>query len=448
MNKAKNFMSFRQSHLRGELKPHLDIPGDKSISHRALFFASLAKGTTVIEGLNPGEDILHTRLALESFGIRIEEIGDGTVLVHGNAGAQLKQPKNPLYLGNSGALARMLCGFIAPHPIEVTLYGDGSLSQRPMRRATLPLLELGASFELNHDDLLPITIRGTETPHSMTYRMPIPSAQIKTGIFLAAMNTPGLTTLVEPIPTRDHTELMMSYLGIHMESENGSEGERIYKIMGGQNFVAKSIKVPADPSSAAFFAVAATITPSSEIKMRDINWNPYRNRFFYVLKEMGANIEITNIRTICGESLADIEVSSSSLNAIQLEAHESVCLIDEYPILAVAAAQAKGVSIFKGLRELRYKESNRLETIHRSLNACGIETQVDDDTLIIQGNGGAPIFGGVTINASRDHRIAMSAYVLAMVSRNPIIIQGGESITASFPNFLNVFNRLSFMNAA
>lgn len=447
MRNQKNLMTFRQSHLRGELRPHLDIPGDKSISHRALFFASIATGNTVIEGMNPGDDLSHTRLALESFGIKIEDVGDKTLLVHGLGGNPLKQPKNPLYLGNSGSTARMLSGFVSPYPLNVTLYGDGSLSQRPMRRVTLPLLDLGAQFELNHDDLLPMTIHGTADPHPVTYRMPIPSAQIKTAILLAAMNTPGLTTLIEPIPTRDHTERLMSYLGISLESQQ-QDGGQILRLMGKQSFIAKPIEIPADPSAAAFFAVAALITPHSNIVIRDVNWNPYRNRVFEILQQMGGDIRISNQRTICGEPIADLEVSTSSLTCIQLGAHESASLIDEYPILAVAAAQAKGVSVFKGLRELRYKESNRLEGIHRNMNACGIETQVDDDTLVIQGNGGSPIFGGVTINASRDHRIAMSSYVLGMVSRNPILIQGADSISSSFPNFLNTFNRLSFMNAA
>lgn len=441
-------MSFRQSHLRGNLCPHMDIPGDKSISHRALFFSALATGNTLIEGLNPGDDVSHTRMALEAFGVRIEDAGTRNVLVHGLGGSPLKQPKNPLYLGNSGSSARMLTGFAAPHPLTTTFYGDGSLSQRPMRRVTLPLLELGATFDLNHDDLLPMTVHGTGSPKPMTYRMPIPSAQIKTAIILAAMNTPGVTTIIEPIRTRDHTERLMSYLEIPICIDVDAEDVQTLRIQGQHRYLSKPMSIPADPSSAAFFVVAALITPHSNITLKGINWSPYRNRIFEILIEMGANITVSNVRTVCGEPLADLEVSASSLNNITLEANESAALIDEYPILAVAAAQARGVSVFKGLRELRYKESNRLEAIHRNMNLCGIETQVDDDTLVIQGNGGAPIFGGVTINASRDHRIAMSSYVMGMVARNPIIIQGADCIGSSFPNFLNVFNRLSFMNAA
>lgn len=448
MKPQKNIMSFRQSHLRGNLRPHMDIPGDKSISHRALFFSALATGNTLIEGLNPGDDLSHTRMALEAFGVRIEDVGERNVLVHGLGGAPLKQPKNPLYLGNSGSSARILAGFAAPYSLTATFYGDSSLSQRPMRRVTLPLLQLGATFDLNHDDLLPMTLHGTGDPKPMTYRMPIPSAQIKTSIILAAMNTPGVTTIIEPVPTRDHTERLMSYLTIPIKVEQDVEHVQTIKIQGLYRYLSKPMSIPADPSSAAFFVVAALITPHSKIILRDVNWNPYRNRVFEVLIEMGANIEVSNIRDVCGEPIADIEVSASSLHNITLEASDSAALIDEYPILAVAAAQASGVSVFKGLRELRYKESNRLEAIHRNMNMCGIETQVDDDTLIIRGNGGAPIFGGVTINASRDHRIAMSAYVMGMVARNPIIIQGADCIGSSFPNFLNVFNTLSYMNAA
>lgn len=441
-------MSFRQSHLRGNLTPHMDIPGDKSISHRALFFAALATGNTLIEGLNPGEDVSHTRMALEAFGVPIQDSGARSVLVHGLGGHPLKQPKNPLYLGNSGSSARILAGFAAPYPLTATFYGDASLSQRPMRRVTLPLLSFGATFDLNHDDLLPMTIHGTGEPTPITYSMPIPSAQIKTAIILAAMNTSGVTTIIEPVPTRDHTERLMSYLEIPISIETDAKDVQTLKVQGLHRYISKPMSVPADPSSVAFFVVAALITPHSQITIKDVNWNPYRNRVFEVLIEMGANIKVSNLRTVCGEPLADLEVSSSALNSITLESSESAALIDEYPILAVAAAQARGVSVFKGLRELRYKESNRLEAIHRNMNICGIETQVDDDTLVIQGNGGEPIFGGVTINASRDHRIAMSSYVMGMVSRNPIIIQGADCIGSSFPNFLNVFNRLSFMNAA
>ncbi|MBW8309818.1 MAG: 3-phosphoshikimate 1-carboxyvinyltransferase [Candidatus Paracaedibacteraceae bacterium] len=441
-------ISYRQSHLRGNLIAHRDIPGDKSISHRALYLSAFAEGLTQIKGLNTGDDVEHTQLALESLGVKIENQDDGTKIVQGLAGKPLLQPKNPLYLGNSGTTARLLGGVITPFPISVTLYGDASLSQRPMRRMILPLKEIGATFDANHNETLPLTINGTNSPAEIHYTMPIPSAQIKSCLLLAGLNIQGITSIHEPIKTRDHTERLMQYLGIPLQITDHEAGGKILSITGKHRFAAKPISVPADPSSAAFFAVAAAITPQSDITIEGVNWNSYRRRVFEILEMMGAKLTLLNHRPVCGEEVADIRIESNTLNSITLEAHEAPALIDEYPALAVAAAAARGTSVFRGLRELRYKESNRLEGIFHNLTTCGIEVRTDDDTLIIKGTAGLPIFGGVTINVFKDHRIAMALYILGMIARNPIIIQGADCISSSFPNFSSVFENLSFMRAA
>lgn len=441
-------ISYRQSHLRGNLIAHRDIPGDKSISHRALFLSTFATGTTQIDGLNIGEDVEHTQLALESLGVKIENIGIGKKLVHGLAGAPFTPPKNPLYLGNSGTTTRLLAGLVAPFPLSVTMYGDPSLSQRPMRRMILPLKEIGVSFETNINETLPLTIHGAQEPQEIHYIMPIPSAQVKSAILMAGLNIEGVTSVHEPMKTRDHTERMMQYLGIPLMITEHASGGQTLSLTGKCQFNARNIYVPADPSAATFFAVAAAITPQSDITIEGINWNPYRRRAFEVLEIMGAKITVLKRSEICGEEIADIRVESNTLNSITLDSHEAPSLIDEYPALAVAAAAARGTSIFRGLRELRYKESNRLEGICRNLSLCGIEVRADDDTLIIKGTSGSPIFGGITINVFKDHRIAMALYILGMIARNPIIIQGADCISSSFPNFSSVFEKLSFMRAA
>lgn len=443
-----NLMSFRQSHLRGTLRPYIDIPGDKSMSHRALFISALATGTTFIEGLNTGTDMEHTQMALESLGVIIENKGFGKRLVRGLGGAQLHQPKNPLYLGNSGSSARFLMGLAAPYPITMSLYGDSSLSHRPMRRISLPLMDLGAKFKMSADDLLPLTMTGSKTPKPIHYRMPLPSAQLKAALILAAMSTPGTTQLIEPIRTRDHMERFLIHLKYPHFSDTLCGDGHLIQIQGCQQFQGAPIFIPVDPSAAAFFVVAALITPHSRISVQGINWNPYRNRVYDVLQRMGAQIDVCNLRETCGETLADLEIRASSLHNITIDEHEVPALIDEYPILSIAAAYASGISVFKGLRELRYKESNRLESIHRNLCQCGIEARIDNDTLIIQGNGGNTIFGGISLNSQKDHRIAMSFYVLGMLARNPIIIQGTDCIASSFPNFFDVMNNLSYMKAA
>lgn len=446
---AKNtLISFRQSHLRGTLLSHTHIPGDKSISHRALFLSALATGSTTINGINSGEDVEHTQLALESLGVSIENISPQKKLVHGLAGTPLTQPTNPLYLGNSGTTARLLGGLVAPFPIKVILYGDASLSQRPMRRMITPLKELGAKFDTNDHETLPLTIHGAKEPLGIHYKVPIPSAQIKTCVLLAGMNIDGVTSVYEPIKTRNHTELMMEYLGIPLTKVDSDNGGVIYSITGKQPFQAKDITIPGDPSAAIFFAVAAAITPQSSIIIQGINWNPYRRRAYEVLEQMGARVTILKQSLSCGEIIADLQIEAAALNAVNLEAFEAPSLIDEYPAIAVAAAAASGTSTFKGLRELRYKESNRLEAIFKNLMTCGIDVRADDDTLIIKGTGGNPIFGGITVNVFKDHRIAMALYVLGMIARNPIIIQGADCIASSFPNFHQAFENLSFMHAA
>lgn len=447
MSSSYTLTSYRRSHLSGTILAHRDIPGDKSISHRALMFGALAQGETVITGLNNGEDVEHTEYALRDLGVRIESLANGDKVVFGLDSNSFKQPQAPIYLGNSGTTARLLSGLITPFPISVRLYGDNSLNKRPMRRVILPLEDFGATFTTTDEHTLPLTIKGATTPSPINYSLPVPSSQVKSAIIFAALRTPGITTIIEPVKTRDHSERMMRYLGIDFKS-NEIDGKIHIEIPGPQYFQAKPISVPADPSAAAFLVVAGLITPRSRLVITGINWNPSRRRVFEVLQEMGAQLTVTNERIECEEPIVDLIVESSELQAITLEAEHAASLIDEYPILSIAAGLARGISVFKGLRELRYKESDRLGAIDKYLNACGIETRIEDENLIIRGNGNSPIVGGITIDTENDHRIAMAFYIMGMAARNPIIIRGSDAISSSFPNFVNVVEGLSYLKAA
>lgn len=427
--------------LSGTIEAADGLPGDKSISHRSLIFASLAEGITEIFGLNNGKDVDHTRSALESLGVSIQSTKK-SILVQGMGMKRAwKQPVNPVYLGNSGTSVRLLCGLVATKNIKVTFYGDSSLSQRPMQRVIAPLKKMGASFETAVESSLPLTIKGTTNLSELTYTMPIASAQVKTALIIAGMSSNGTTKIVEPIITRDHTERMLQYLNYPIEIETAQNRSQIIRICGRQPLNAKDIFIPVDTSAAAFLTVAALITPKSHLKIEGVCWNPFRHVVFRVLETMGAKISISNVRVVCGEPVADIEVFSSTLSPVEIDTESSTPLIDEYPVLAIAAATVCGVSEFHGLSELRYKESNRLQAIADGLNACGIKAVIQGDSLKIEGN--PSIFGGATIHANKDHRIAMAFYILGMVSQNPILINGADTINTSFPDFLEILNRLN-----
>lgn len=440
--------SFRQSHLTGTINAENGLPGDKSISHRALILGALANGTTRVTGLNPGADVEHTEFALKDLGVQIIQKSSTTRLIHGLGGWNFKQPVNPLYLGNSGTTARLLCGLLASAPINIMMYGDSSLSQRPMRRVMTPLKEFGCQFDAPPENTLPLTIKGKDTLTPLDYVIPIASSQVKSAVILAAMNTKGTSRIIEPIKTRDHTERLLQYLDYPIRYKLLESGHTQVDIEGKYIFNAKDISVPGDPSAAAYLAVAAMICPYSKVRIENISWNPLRNRIFSILQEMGGNVKIENIRDECFEPVADIEVSFSHIKPCIIKSEDVPSLIDEYPILSVAAAFAEGTSIFHGLRELRYKESDRLNALYRNLNLCGIETNIQDESLIINGIGPKPIFGGKTIKVNKDHRIAMAFYVMGLSSRNPLIIQGTDCIQSSFPNFMKIFDTLSYLRVA
>lgn len=447
--KTSNILtSFRQSHLNGVINAESGLPGDKSISHRALVLAATARGVTQLTGLNLGEDVEHTEFALKNLGVKINQKSPTIRQIHGLGGWYFNQPINPLYLGNSGTTARLLCGLLASTPLNVMMYGDSSLTQRPMRRVMTPLIEFGCQFEATQENTLPLTLKGSDNLHPIDYVIPVASSQVKSAIILAAMNTKGISRIIEPIQTRDHTERLLQYLDYPIRYQLLESGHTQIDIEGKHIINAKDIVIPGDPSSAAYIAVAAMICPYSKIRIENISWNPFRSRIFSILQEMGGQIKVENIRTECFEPIADIEVSSSITKPCIIKSSDVPALIDEYPILAVAAAFAEGTSVFHGLRELRYKESDRLNALYRNLNLCGIETHIQDESLIIKGIGPRPIFGGTTINAGRDHRIAMAFYIMGLSARNPVIIHGGDCIQSSFPNFIELFNTLSYLRAA
>lgn len=440
--------SFRQSHLKGTINLQNGLPGDKSISHRALIFAALADGVTEITGLNTGQDVEHTEFTLKDLGVDIVQKSQTTRLVHGLGGWGFKEPVNPLYLGNSGTTARLLSGLVASCSFNVSLYGDASLSQRPMRRIMIPLQEFGCKFEATPENTLPLTVKGAPNLKPIDYVIPVPSSQVKSAIILASMNTKGISRIIEPIKTRDHTERLLEYLDYPISYELLESGHTQISIQGQQTFKAKNISIPGDPSAAAFLAVAAMICPYSNIRIEGISWSPLRRRIFEVLQEIGGNISVKNIRYECNEPIADLEVSTSYTKPCVLNSKDVPSLIDEYPILSVAVAFSEGTSVFHGLRELRYKESDRLNALYHNLNICGIETQIQDESLVINGIGPKPIFGGKTINAGKDHRIAMAFYIMGLSARNPLILQGSDSIYSSFPAFQSIFDSLSYLSAA
>ena len=420
------------------LKGDALIPGDKSISHRALMLSSQALGTTHIHGLLEGEDVLCTARALQSMGVEIHKESGGKWVVEGVGIGGLKGPANILDMGNSGTSTRLLMGLVTPYPFTSFFTGDASLRSRPMKRVVTPLIEIGAKIAAREGERLPLALQGTETPIAINYTLPVASAQVKSAIILAALNTPGTTTIIEPIATRDHTENMLEHLGIKLNYS----GTRI-SIEGKQKQTPQNreIYVPSDPSSAAFLAVAALIVPGSELMMRNVCVNPLRIGLFNTLIEMGAKIDFENPRIVAGEKVADIRVRHSALKAVNVPAERAPSMIDEYPILAVAAAFAEGESVMHGLEELRVKESDRLCAIVESLNACGVQAAAEGDTLKINGTGKSPKGGGV-INSRFDHRIAMAFMVMGMASEQPVDIDDITAISTSFPTFIALMNSL------
>ncbi len=421
------------------------VPGDKSISHRALILGALAVGETRIQGLLESEDVEATAKAINALGARAERQADGAWCVVGLGVGGLREPDRVLDMGNSGTAARLLMGVAATHPFATTFSGDASLSGRPMERVMTPLSLMGAQFTARTGGCLPITVTGAVDPVPIVYELPVASAQVKTAVLLAALNTPGQTTVIEPEPTRDHTERMLAHFGAEVAVEETSDKAKHITLTGQPELSAKEIVVPGDISSAAFPMVAALVTPEAAVTLVGVGVNPLRSGLIETLGEMGGAIKLENERLEGGEPVADITARTSALSGITVPAARAPSMIDEYPVLAVAAALAQGVTRLEGLAELRVKESDRLAAMARGLTECGVTVEEMDDTLTIQGlggDGGALVPGGAVINANLDHRIAMAFLVLGLVAENPVTIDDGATMDTSFPGFQDLMNGL------
>ena len=423
------------------LKADVTVPGDKSISHRALMLSSQTLGTTTISGLLEGDDVLHTAKALRLLGVRIERNNNHIWTVYGVGIGGLNESSDVLDMGNSGTSTRLLMGLLTPYPFTSFFNGDESLRSRPMARVAKPLTQMGAVIVARSGNKLPLSITGSNDCIPIEYRLPVASAQVKSAVLLAGLNIPGITTVIEPEPTRDHTENMLRFLGFEVKTQTLADGALSVALPGHQTVIPKDreLIVPGDPSSAAFLVVAALICPNSSLYIRNICINPLRIGLFTTLLEMGAKIEFRNEREVAGEKVADILVVSSVLKAVAVPAKRAPSMIDEYPILAVAAAFAEGTSIMHGLAELRVKESDRLQAIITSLQACGVEARVEGDSLYVQGSENKPR-GGAHIVTHFDHRIAMAFLIFGMASAQPVTIDDATSIQTSFPNFANLMN--------
>ncbi|MBC7147016.1 MAG: 3-phosphoshikimate 1-carboxyvinyltransferase [Thioclava marina] len=418
----------------GPLKGTAEVPGDKSISHRALILGALSVGETKITGLLEGEDVLDTAKAMRAFGAEVTQHGPGEWSVHGVGVGGFAEPENIIDCGNSGTGVRLIMGAMATSPITATFTGDGSLRKRPMGRVTDPVALFGAQAYGRHGGRLPMTIVGAKTPVPVRYTTPMASAQVKSAVLLAGLNAPGQTVVIETTATRDHTERMLRGFGAEITTEITDEGH-VITLQGQPELVAQEVAVPRDPSSAAFPVCAALIVPGSEIVVPGVSQNPTRNGLFITLKEMGADIAFENEREEGGEPVADLRVRYSKLHGIDVPAERASAQIDEYPVLSVVAAFADGVTRMPGVHELRVKESDRIDAMARGLEANGVKIEEDEDTLIVHGCGPEGVPGGGTAATHLDHRIAMSFMVLGMAAQQPVSVDDGSPIATSFPVF-------------
>jgi len=422
----------------GGLTGRITVPGDKSISHRALMLGALAVGETIVEGLLEGEDVLHTADAMRAFGATIDHLEDGTWRIYGVGVGGLAEPDRVLDLGNSGTSARLLIGLAATHPITTFFTGDASLCRRPMARVTTPLEAFGCTFVSRSKGRLPLAVIGSGQPVPVSYRCPVPSAQVKSAILLAGLNTPGITTVIEPVATRDHSERMLRHFGVRLTVEALADGASAIAVEGEAELRPGRVIVPADPSSAAFPTVAALIAHDSELVISGVGINPRRTGLYETLREMGADLNFFNQRDVAGEPVADLHVRSGTLTGVHVSAARAPSMIDEYPILAVAAACASGTTVMEGLAELRVKESDRLTMIANGLSACGVAVETGSDRLVVHGQGRPP--GGARVTTAMDHRIAMSFLMLGIAARQPVTIDDGRFIDTSFPGFVALMN--------
>ncbi len=417
------------------------VPGDKSVSHRSLMLAALAVGVTRIEGLLEGDDVLATAAAMRALGADVNRHDDGSWTVAGRGVGGLVEPSSVIDMGNAGTGVRLLMGLVATHPITCTFTGDASLSRRPMERVMTPLRRFGTTFTAREGGLLPITVKGAANPVPIRAEMTVPSAQVKSAVLLAGLNTPGETSVIEKEATRDHTENMLRHFGAEIVTEPNPGGGVLIRLSGQPELTATDIIVPADISSAAFPIVAALITPGSDVTISAVGLNPLRAGLIETLKGMGADLVIENMRTEGGEPVGDIRVRTSRLKGINVPAARAPSMIDEYPVLSVAAAFAGGTTRMTGLAELRVKESDRLAAMVKGLTACGVTVRSGEDWMEVDGSDRAPK-GGCMIDVDLDHRIAMSFLVLGNAAEKPVAIDDAAAIATSFPGFAGLMNAI------
>ena len=426
------------------LKGKVRIPGDKSISHRSFMFGGLASGETRITGLLEGEDVINTGKAMRAMGATIEKVG-AEWIIQGTGNGALLAPEAPLDFGNAGTGCRLTMGLVGVYDFASTFIGDASLSSRPMGRVLNPLREMGVQVQAMAGDKLPVTLHGPKTANPITYRVPMASAQVKSAVLLAGLNTPGITTVVEPVMTRDHTEKMLQGFGANLTVETDAEGVRTIRLEGRGKLTGQVIDVPGDPSSTAFPLVAALIVPGSDITILNVLMNPTRTGLILTLQEMGANIEVMNKRLAGGEDVADLRVCYSELKGVTVPEERAPSMIDEYPVLAVAAAFAEGATVMNGLEELRVKESDRLSAVADGLKLNGVDCDEGEASLVVRGRPGGKGLGnnsGGQVKTHLDHRIAMSFLVMGLASEHPVTVDDATMIATSFPEFMGLMTGL------
>lgn len=422
------------------LTGQLSVPGDKSISHRALLFGALSLGTTRITGLLEAEDVLNTAKSVTALGAPASKKGEAWEVVGRGVGG-LQQPDGPLDFGNSGTGTRLMMGVLAGHDFPVEMIGDASLSRRPMARVLSPLKKMGLEVDGDTGDRLPLTVRGMADLVPIEYELPVPSAQVKSAILLAGLHAEGETTVVEKEPTRDHTERMLRFFGASVTAKLDADGRTRIAVKGNPVLKGQDVKVPADPSSAAFLIAAAVIVPGSDITVQGVLINPTRTGFYDTLREMGGDVSFENEREEGGEPVADIRARYSVLKGVSVPPERAPSMIDEYPVLACVAAFAEGETVMQGLAELRVKESDRLAATAAGLKANGVSFAIEGDTLSITGwNGAVP--GGGTVETQLDHRIAMAFLTLGLASENPVTVDDTAMIATSFPEYIGLMQQL------
>lgn len=433
---AKPAVARRSGALRGEVR----IPGDKSMSHRVLMLGGLAAGRTRIGGLLEGEDIFNTARAMQSLGATVRK-EDGSWIVDGVGNGALLAPEAPLDFGNAGTGCHLIMGLVGVYDFATTFVGDAALSRRPMDRVLDPLRQMGVQVTSAEGGRLPVTLRGPKTANPVSYRLPIASAEVKSAVLLAGLNAPGITTLIEPVPTGDNTERILQAFGANLTVDVGAEGERIIRLEGQGRLTGQDIDIPGDPSSAAFPLVAALLVPGSDVTLLNVLMNPTRAGLIVTLQEMGGKIDVLNARIQGGEDVADLRVRSSALKGITVPEDRAPSMIDEYQVLAVAAAFAEGHTVMRGLEELRMKESDRLATVLSGLKLNGVDCDEGPASLVVHGRPGGKGLGnaaGAAVATRLDHRVAMSFLVMGLASEHPVTVDDATMIATSFPGFMEL----------